>query len=536
VSGTQEADLNLLGRAAFIGKVMARYGLAERGATDVPLEERAKSLRAAFEELGPTFAKLGQILSTRPDLLPPEFIAELSKLQDDVPPMTEEEVVAVMEEELRVPWEDVFESIDPEPLAAGTIGQVHAATLEGGDRVVVKVQRHGAEEEIMRDLGLLELFAEKAEHRDGLRRLVDFPSVIRHLSASLKRELDFRSEAANVDRLAEVLERYPRLAVPSVYHELSTKRLLVLSFVDGVPLRETPEVPERHDAARQLIESYYRQVLVDGFFHADPHPGNLLWSDGTVYFLDCGMVGEVDQRMRELVLMLVMAFWQEDDDFLAEVVLQLADQELPDDFDLDAFQGEIAALVQSVRGQSLQEIQLGPILQGITEIAARRDVRLPAEMALTAKALAQMQLAASVLDPDLDPFSVVGRFLGRRLFERGRQAIDPKKAFYEVQKVKVRLSGLVAAVERLVGARPGQRFQVEMKDMVSLENTIRRSTRRISLAITAAAAIISSGFTLGQEGVSNWVPALFGSIGLALLFLMLVDLFWKRGSRASSSS
>ena len=171
-------------------------------AADVPLEERAKSLRKALEELGPTFAKLGQILSTRPDLLPPEFIAELSTLQDQVPPMTEEEVVAVMEEELRVPWEDVFESIDPEPLAAGTIGQVHAATLESGDRVVVKVQRHGAEDEIMRDLGLLELFAEKAEHRGGLRRLVDFPSVIRHLSESLKRELDFRMEAANVDRLA----------------------------------------------------------------------------------------------------------------------------------------------------------------------------------------------------------------------------------------------------------------------------------------------------------------------------------------------
>ncbi len=330
-----------------------------------------------------------------------------------------------------------------------------------------------------------------------------------------------------------MLERYSRLAVPSVYHELSSKRLLVLSFVDGVPLRETPDVPERQDAARQLIESYYRQVLVDGFFHADPHPGNLLWSEGTVYFLDCGMVGEVDSRIRELVLMLVMAFWQEDDEFLAEVVLQLAEQELPEEFDLETFQHEIAALVQSVRGQSLQEIQLGPILQGITEIAARRDVRLPAEMALTAKALAQMQLAASVLDPELDPFSVVGRFLARRLFERGRDAIDPKKAFYEVQKVKMRLSGLVAAVERLVGARPGQRFQVEMKGMTSLENTIRRSTRRISLAITAAAAIISSGFTMGQDGVSNWVPALFGSIGLALLFLMLVDLFWKRSSSSS---
>ena len=528
MSGTQEADLNLLGRATKIGTVFAHYGLSERGSADVPLEERAKNLRAALEELGPTFAKLGQILSTRPDLLPPEFIAELSTLQDRVTPMTEAEVVQVMEGELKVPWEDVFESIDTEPLAAGTIGQVHAATLEGGERVVVKVQRLGAEEEIMRDLGLLELFAEKAEHRDGLRRLVDFPSVIRHLSESLKRELDFRMEAANVDRLSEVLARYSQLDVPSVYHELSSKRLLVLSYVDGVPLRETPDVPERQGAAKQLIESYYRQVLVDGFFHADPHPGNLLWTDGKVYFLDCGMVGEVDPRVRELVLLMVMAFWQEDDDFLAEIVLQLADQELPEAFELGAFQHEIAQLVESVRGQSLQEIQLGPMLQGLTEISARHDVRLPAELALTAKALAQMQLAASVLDPGLDPFSVVGRFLGRRLLERGREAFDPKRAFYEAQKVKVRLSALIAAVERLVGARPGERFQVDLKGTGGLEDTIRRSARRISLAITAAAAIAASGFTLGQSSVSNWVPALFGSIGLALLLLLLIDLFWRR--------
>jgi predicted unusual protein kinase regulating ubiquinone biosynthesis (AarF/ABC1/UbiB family) len=277
-----------------------------------------------------------------------------------------------------------------------------------------------------------------------------------------------------------------------------------------------------------LIESYYRQILVDGFFHADPHPGNLLWTDGKVIFLDCGMVGEVDPRVRELVLLLVMAFWQEDDEFLAEVVLQLADQELPDVFDLPAFQHEIAQLIQGVRGQSLSEIQLGPMLQGITEIAARHDVRLPAELALTGKALAQMQLAASVLDPELDPFSVVGRFLARRLFERGRDAIDPKRAFYEVQKLKARISGLVSAIERLVGARPGQRFQVDLKGTGGLEDTIRRAARRVSLAVVAGAAIVASGFTLGQASISTWVPALFGSIGIAMVIILLVDLFWRR--------
>ena len=178
------------------------------------MRERARNLKNALEELGPTFAKLGQILSTRPDLLPPEFIDELATLQDKVTPMNEEDVVSVMEEELGVPWEDVFESIEPEPLAAGTIGQVHVATLESGQKVVVKVQRRGARVAIMRDLGLLELFASKAENRPGLRKLVDIPAVIRHLSDSLYRELDFRREAANIGRLREVLRPYSQLAVP----------------------------------------------------------------------------------------------------------------------------------------------------------------------------------------------------------------------------------------------------------------------------------------------------------------------------------
>jgi len=434
---SEKVEGRLLGRAVHIGRVMAKYGLREQR-SDGDLRERAKSLRSALEELGPTFAKLGQILSTRPDLLPHEFIEELSTLQDQVPPLTEAEVVSVMEEELGVPWEDVFASIDPVPLAAGTIGQVHRATLEAGDRVVVKVQRPGASDEIMRDLGLLQMFAERTEGREALRRVVDVPRVIEHLSESLKRELDFHQEAENIHRLRDVLEPYPRLDVPSVYDELSTARLLVLGFIDGVPVRHAPDVPERKDAARQLIESYYRQILIDGFFHADPHPGNLLWADGNVYFLDCGMVGEVEPRLRDLMLLLVMAFWQQDDTFLAEVVLQLSGEEPPADLDLTEFELEIGRLFESVRGQSLQDIQLGPVMQGITEIAAQHGVRMPAALALTAKALAQMQLAAAALDPDLDPFSVVGGFLVKSLAGKMRQTLEPRRLFYDAQRLRVR--------------------------------------------------------------------------------------------------
>jgi ubiquinone biosynthesis protein len=524
---THEAEGRLLGRAARIAKVLAKYGLKERGSADVPLRERAHNLRSALEELGPTFAKLGQILSTRPDLLPPEFIDELSTLQDQVPPLTEAEVVAVMEEELGVPWEDVFESIDPKPLAAGTIGQVHRATLETGEPVVVKVQRPGAREEIMSDLGLLELFAEKAEHRAAMRRLVDIPAVIQHLSDSLKRELDFRQEAANIARLREVLTRYQRLDVPGVYEQLSSSRLLVLEFIDGVPVRQAPDTKERRDAARQLIESYYHQVLVDGFFHADPHPGNLLWADGTVYFLDCGMVGEVEPRVRELMLLLVMAFWQEDDAFLAQVVLQLSGQDVPD-LDVVAFEREIGALFGGVRGQSLTEIQLGPVLQGITEVSARHDVRLPASLALTGKALAQMQLAAAELDPELDPFSVVGRFLLKTFAGRIRQSADPKKLFYEAQKVRLRLTRLLEAIERMTGARPGPRFQVDFPAMDSLETTIRRAVRRMALAAGAAATIIGTAITSASADTADWLPLCMGIGAAVFTALLVIDFLWPR--------
>ncbi|HST25984.1 MAG TPA: AarF/UbiB family protein [Gaiellaceae bacterium] len=521
----------LLGRAAEIGRVVAKYGLRERGSGDVPMRERARNLKNALEELGPTFAKLGQILSTRPDLLPPEFIDELATLQDKVTPMTESDVVSVMEAELGVPWEDVFESIEPEPLAAGTIGQVHVATLESGQKVVVKVQRRGARVAIMRDLGLLELFASKAENRPGLRKLVDIPAVIRHLSESLFRELDFRREAANIVRLREVLAPYSRLAVPDVLPQISTSRLLVLDFIDGVNVREAPPVPERRAAARQLIESYYRQILTDGFFHADPHPGNLLWSEGKIYFLDCGMVGELDAKLREQMMLLVTAFWQGDDAFVAEVVLSLSGGDSWPDIDMAQFEMEISHLFQGVRGQSLRDIELGPLMQAITQIAARHDIRLPAALALTGKALAQMQLAATTLDPELDPLSVVGPFVLKMLGERLKHAADPTRAFYEAQKVTLRVRRFIQAAERMAGARPGRRLEIDLPAISSLERTIRRSVRRLVLAAGASAAIVATGFAASTKTAPDWLGTTLGIAAAALSGLLLADFVWPRGRR-----
>ena len=321
----------------------------EEGA--VGRERQGKRLRAALEELGPTFAKLGQILSTRPDLLPPEYIKELATLQDDVPALTEEQVVGVMEQELGVPWEDVFDHIEPQPLAAGTIAEVHRATLANGEKVVVKVQRPDAKEQIEQDLALLEVFAEKVGHRPGLKQVIDMEAVFTYLSDSLHRELDFRQEADNMRRMTEVIAPFSRLRVPEVHGDFSTSRLLVMRDVAGGPIANAPEGTARKEAARQLLESFYKQIMVDGFFHADPHPGNLMWQpeEDRLYFLDLGMVGEVSAEMREQMMLLLMAFWQEDVGFLTDISLMLSGAIDRSDLDVDAFGEEIGALMAKNR-------------------------------------------------------------------------------------------------------------------------------------------------------------------------------------------
>jgi len=522
----------LLGRAARIGRVLAKQGFQDvfagtRGEDEAAVRARAARLRGALEKLGPTFAKMGQILSTRPDLLPQAFIEELSTLQDRVTPLTEQEVVKVMEEELGVPWEDVFASIDPEPLAAGTIAQVHRATLTGGERAVVKVQRPTARKDIMSDLGLLELFAEKTARREAFQQVFDLPTIVEHLSDSLKRELDFRQEAANLERMHGVLAPFPRLEVPRVYGDYSTDRLLVMEEVEGIPIREAPEGEARRDAARQLLESYYQQILADGFFHADPHPGNMMWWHDRIYFLDLGMVGEVDPETRQLMVLLLMAFWREDVEFLSDVVLMLAGDADRPDLDVEAFREEVGGLMARHRGVALRELQLGPLLQEITEMSIRHGVRLPASLALTGKALAQMQLAVGELDPTLDPLSVVGEFMMRQFMGRLRERLDPKWLFYEGQKLRNRVVRLAEAIERLAGARPGPKLQVHFKGTENLEAQVRRAGRRVALGLVSGGSLVGAAVaSLGT--VPGWVPATMGIAGGILGVGLLVDLL-RRG-------
>ncbi len=521
----QTSEPHLAGRAMHIATVMAKHGLKELFSqpdqSDGSIRrQQAKRLRAALEELGPTFSKLGQVLSTRPDLLPAEYIEELAMLQSQVPPMPEREVVRVAEQELGVPWEDVFESIDPNPLAAGTIAQVHRATLENGDRVVVKVQRPTARADIEQDLALLQIFAQKVGKRPALNQVVDMEAVFKHLSTSLQRELDFFQEVDNIGRMRAVLADYDRLAVPSVYRELSTSRLLVMEEIQGGPIAQAPEGRERIEAARQLLESFYKQIVVDGFFHADPHPGNLMWWKNRIYILDFGMVGALDANVREHLLLLLMALWKEDVAFLSDVTLMMTGAIDRSDLDVPRFQSEIGEVMAKYRKAALAEMQIGPLLQEMSAIAFRHGVPMPASLTLAAKALAQVQLATANLDPTLDPYDVAGKFLMRVMFKRMGAALDPKAIAYQLQKLQVRAERVTEAIEHLIGARPGQKLVVNFKAN-SLEDMVRRTGRRLALGFAAATSILSSALTVMSGTVADWIPVTFG-IAAGLLTLGLV--------------
>ena len=514
-----------IARGAEIAAVLAKYGVRELlarpdGEGEGGRRGKAKRLRAALEELGPTFAKLGQILSTRPDLLPPEFIEELSQLRDRVAPLSEADVVRVMEQELGVPWEDVFETIDPLPLAAGTIGEVHRATLASDQRVVVKVQRRDARAVIEQDLALLEMGIGAVGSTEVVKRRIDLSAVFDHLAASLQQELDFTREAANAERLRESLVGFSRLAIPVIHKTYSTSRLLVMQDVAGGSIENVPSAL-REETARQFLESFYKQILIDGFFHADPHPGNLMWqpSEQRLYFLDTGMVGEVGPETRELLILLLMAFWHEDATLLTDVILTLSNSTHRADLDVPAFSSELKQLMDRVRGSGIRDIQLGVVLQDMLDVAFRHDVPVPASLALTVKALAQMQSSASLLDPHIDPFEVAGRFITHSAMRRMVAKADPKILMFEAQKLKLRAGRLLEALERLVGTRPGDKLEVNIRG-TALEETIRRVGYQIAFGVIGGLALLASAITSNARGTTTVWSVAFAATGIAAIVVL----------------
>ena len=372
-------------------------------------DERARltvpeRVRMSLEELGPTGVKVGQILSTRPDLIPRDYIAELEKLQDACPPFPFEEAREMVERELGKPIEKLFRSFDADPIAAASLAQVHNAVTKRGDPVVVKVQRPNILPKIETDLQVLRQLAGLAQNHSRMGQLYDLVGVADEFSRIIHEELDFTLEGKNADTFRRNFGDEPTVHFPRICWDLTTRHVLTMEVVSGIKINDFAGLDaagvNRQVAAANFAGSILQMILVHGFFHGDPHPGNVLVADHeTIVYMDFGMVGRFDEEMRKRVVNLVMGLVRREAENIAQGLMDVGS--VHPDCDKEQLSAELKVLLEGYLDMSLNEIPVGEALNEIMDLAFRHHVELPASLTLLAKTLATMESVAKQLDPTL---------------------------------------------------------------------------------------------------------------------------------------
>ncbi len=487
---------------------------------------RPERLRLVFEELGPTFIKLGQLLSTRPDLIPAEYLDELARLQDEVPPFSLAEVHAIFREELGRSPDEVFHYFDAEPLAAASIGQVHRARLDSGAEVVVKVQRPDIENVIAVDLeilahlaGLMEQYLEEVQgHRPT--------AIVQEFARSLSREIDFAVELANVQRFARQFKNNAAIHVPLVYPELSTPRVLVMEYVLGIKasmagqLREQgydlPLIAER--GATLVME----QIFVHGFFHADPHPGNLfILPDNVVCFIDFGQMGRLSRKDREDFTDLVLDLVAGDERTVVEGVLKVTVQ--LGEVDRESLGRDLGGLVDLYLYRPLGELEAGRILQDLLDLVTRHKLTFKPAFYQMMKALSTVEGVGLMLDPKLELIRLARPFMRRIRLERMRPArlaeeIARTGSGY-LQLLRELPEELRTILRQLRGGR--MRIEFEHRGLQALGAALDRVSNRIAFAIVLAALIVGSSLIVLSDIPPHWhdIPVI-GLLGFLVAGIM----------------
>ncbi len=532
-----------------LGGLVAPFGLIRRWPSrDVSLDDlsvgtdeiRARHLRLAFEELGPAFIKLGQILSTRIDLLPPAYILELERLQDRIGPDDFVLVRARIEAELGETIESIFSTFDTAPIAVASLGQVHGASLPDGSRVVVKVQRSGAAASVNEDVTILQELARSGESRSSFLRTMGVTSLISEFAWTIRGELDYLREARNADSLRNALTADAAIRIPKVHWNLTTSTVIVMERVEGIRIDDISGIEtagfQPACIAQNVIRSLATQILVGGLFHADPHPGNfVVCDDGAVGMYDFGLVGSLDDRLREQLLFLALAITERD---AVRVVDHLAILgAVPGKWDRNAMERDIGHLMNQYVGVALSEIPLTAILNDGMTMIRRHGMRLPAALALLAKTASMAEALTRRLDPDINVIEVADPAI--------RAAI---KRFYSPSFWKERLKGRPLEVMLLSAAMPGhiQRFisrldrndfalHIEVDELPLALHELNSMVNRLVLAVIAAAMAIGTAMlVIAINPVWGSVEA-FALIVVfaAVTMLMLNVLFrvWRSGRK-----
>ncbi len=491
----------------------------------------AQRLRLAFEQLGPTFIKFGQVLSTRPDLLPPDVIDELAKLQEHVPTFEPEEAVRLLEEELRQPIDRLFADFDRTPLAGGSLAQVHRATHRDGTPLAVKVRRPRAVHDIERDLGLMQ---EAAPLFAGIPQFAIFDPVglVNYFARTIRRELNFRREGRTIEEFRKLFRKDATLLVPRVYEDLTTDAVLTMDFIGGCRADDLEAIRRQGldpaQVARNGARIYMKQVFEFGIFHGDPHPGNVrIQSDGSIALLDYGMVGMLKDALRDKLVDLLLAVARNQVDEVTSIVQELGHPQQPVDPVL--LKADVHDLLDRYYGIPLEQLHIGRLLSDFTTLLANHTLRCPADLMLLLRTFVTLDGLGRQLDPtfnlatELAPFVeqvVRRRYDPRRLAARMAQDVGPL-----LQAAHDLPLSLQRTLRKL--SEDELKVQLEHRGLDRLIHEFDRSSNRVVVGLITSSLVVASALIIRSGAGSTWlmVPifALSGFLGIWLIYGILTS-------------
>ena len=485
-------------------------------------EGKPEELAADLERLGPAFIKLGQLLSTRADLLPPPYLEALGRLQDNIEPFSFADVERVIQEDLGVRISKGFASFDPEPLAAASLGQVHHAALRDGRQVAVKVQRPNIREGLAVDLATMEDIAEFLDQHTTAGRQFNFVQMVAEFRRTLAQELDYRREASNLVHLAENLSTFRRIVIPRPVDDYSSSRVLTMEFVRGRKVTSiTPLLRQDFDGlalARELFRAYLHQIIVDGFFHADPHPGNVfLTEDGRIALLDLGMVSRLSPSRQDQLLKLLLAVSEGNGDRAASLALQIGDPQ--PDLDEVALKRDVQDLVSRYQDVALGELQVGRVVMEISRAAGAHGIQLPSELTLLGKTLLNLDQVGKTLAPEFDVNAALRQEGPELMQQRMRRSMSPANMFAAALETKEFLEQLPGRVNKFLDAVTNNelKLNIEVIDEGAVIHGLQKVANRITLGLLLASLIIGAAMLMRVETRFR----LWGYPGFAMLFFLV---------------
>ncbi|MDD2390554.1 MAG: AarF/ABC1/UbiB kinase family protein [Desulfobacterales bacterium] len=485
--------------------------LSTRSREKVERLSRAQRLRMAFEELGPTYIKLGQAVSTRTDLVPGEYITEFSKLQDQVPSIDFSYIKSIIESELKLPIDQIFDAFDEKAIASASIGQVHRARLKDGEPVAVKVQRPGIRKLIEVDLEIMLHLATLMErHIEGMD-LYRPVKIVEEFARTLEKEIDYTNEAANMERFAGNFLDDVTIYVPKVFKDTTAPRVLTMEYVSGIKVSEVHELTQK-GLDRKIITArgahlFLKQVFDHGFFHADPHPGNIfVLPDNVICLLDFGMMGYIDRKTRELFVDLIDSIVHRDEVKATQILLKLTTWvEEPDIRDLEK---GVADIMGTHLFKPLKDIRIGKLIQQMFELVSRHRLRIPADIFLMIKSFSAMEGVGTMLDPEFDIISQAAPFLKQIKLAKlhpQRLAEDIVSISSDLLQFTQQFPKDMLEIGRLIRSKD-LCVKFENQGLDTMMGTYDRISNRISFSIVIAALIIGSALII----ISEIPPMMFG--------------------------